>query len=126
MEIDDFDSLVKAAEALRTEAMASDKKADKAEVSALTSSQREGKTRSALTITFLVGFFFLMVLCGLFVLLYNAFVVDWVIELKSKGIENANDYFKPLELEKVLSIIIGALGTSLGFIIGYYFKDKSS
>ncbi|MCX3307975.1 hypothetical protein ORN12_02980 [Pantoea vagans] len=126
MEIDDFDSLVKAAEALRTEAMASDKKADKAEVSALTSSQREGKTRSALTITFLVGFFSLMILCGLFVLLYNAFVVDWVIELKSKGIENPNDYLKPLELEKVLSVIIGALGTSLGFIIGYYFKDKSS
>lgn len=126
MEIDDFDRLVKAAEMLRTEAMVSDKKADKAEVSALTSSQREGKTRSALTITFLVGFFFLMILCGLFVLVYNAFVVDWVIELKDKGIENANDYLKPLELEKVLSVIIGALGTSLGFIIGYYFKDKSS
>lgn len=31
---------------------------------------------------------------------------------------------KLLELDKVLSVIIGALGTSLGFIIGYYFEEK--
>ncbi|MGY0378307.1 hypothetical protein ACW2AL_15650 [Providencia sp. PROV170] len=33
---------------------------------------------------------------------------------------------KLLDLDKVLAVIIGALGTSLGFIIGYYFKEKHS
>ncbi|HEP0305448.1 TPA: hypothetical protein QIS90_001261 [Providencia rettgeri] len=87
---------------------------------------RDGKTRSTLTIWFLGGFFCLLVFSFLFVLCYNAYLVDWIIELKAKGIDNAVDYLKPLELDKVLSIIITALGTSLGFIIGYYFKEKQS
>ncbi|HHR6027803.1 TPA: hypothetical protein ACS70J_000012 [Providencia alcalifaciens] len=85
---------------------------------------KENKTRSALTLFFLTGFFLLLILFAIFVWVYNGWVVSWVLELKKAGIENAVDYLKPLELEKVLSIIITALGTSLGFIIGYYFKEK--
>lgn len=85
---------------------------------------KETETRSALTLFFLKGFFLLLVLFAIFVWVYNEWVVSWVLELKKAGIENAVDYLKPLELEKVLSIIITALGTSLGFIIGYYFKEK--
>ena len=125
MEINDFDELLKATSNLKSQAASSDKKADKAEISALVHSHRDGRTRSALTITFLIGFFTLIVLCSLFVIWYNNSVVDWVLHLKAEGVDNAQEYLKPLELEKVLSVIIGALGTSLGFIIGYYFKDKT-
>lgn len=99
--------------------------ADDAEGKANSSSKNEGKTRSALTISFLVGFFVLIALSGLFVLWYNNSVVSWVINLQQAGVSDASTYLKPLELEKVLSVIIGALGTSLGFIIGYYFKEKN-
>ncbi|WP_353242251.1 hypothetical protein [Providencia sp.] len=88
--------------------------------------KKEGETRSLLTLTFLGGFFGLLILFAIFVWFYNGRVVSWVLELKAAGVENAVDYLKPLELEKVLSIIITALGTSLGFIIGYYFKEKHS
>lgn len=88
--------------------------------------KKDGETRSFLTLSFLIGFFSLLILFALFVWFYNGRVVSWVLELKAAGIENAIDYLKPLELEKVLSIIITALGTSLGFIIGYYFKEKHS
>lgn len=125
MEINDFDELLRATSDLRTQAASSDKKADKVETSALVNSHREGRTRSTLTITFLIGFFTLIILCSLFVIWYNNSVVHWVLHLKAQGIDNAQEYLKPLELEKVLSVIIGALGTSLGFIIGYYFKDKA-
>lgn len=99
--------------------------ADNAEGKANTNSKHEGQTRSTLTISFLIGFFALLALSGLFVLWYNNHVVSWVINLNKAGISDASTYLKPLELEKVLSVIIGALGTSLGFIIGYYFKEKN-
>ncbi|WP_369311458.1 hypothetical protein [Providencia rettgeri] len=44
--------------------------------------------------------------------------------LSEKGMVEAASKVSLLELDKVLSIIISALGTSLGFIIGYYFKEK--
>ncbi|MBG5882265.1 hypothetical protein I4990_04765 [Providencia alcalifaciens] len=96
------------------------------EVTLSTAAKKEGETRSFLTLSFLMGFFALLILFAIFVWGYNGRVVAWVIELKAAGVENAVDYLKPLELEKVLSIIITALGTSLGFIIGYYFKEKHS
>jgi hypothetical protein len=95
------------------------------EESALNNLHRDGKTRSWLTIGFLMGFFSLLIGCFLFVLLYNSLAVGWVIDLNSKGLVDEASSVKLLELEKVLSVIIGVLGTPLGFIIGYYFKEKN-
>lgn len=95
------------------------------EESALNNLHRDGKTRSWLTIGFLIGFFSLLVGCFLFVMLYNSLAVGWVIDLKSQGLLEEAGSVKLLELEKVLSVIIGVLGTPLGFIIGYYFKEKN-
>ncbi|MGL1115776.1 hypothetical protein ABMY23_22470 [Vibrio vulnificus] len=83
------------------------------------------KTRGNLTTLFLVGLFLLLLLSGAFVLWYNHLSVQWALTLKYSGIETEG-IIKPLELESVLSLIINSFGTSLGFIIGYYFKDKIS
>ena len=101
-------------------------KANNEEQKLATPAQRDGQTRSTLTIWFLCGFFGLLVFSFIFVMWYNSYLVDWVLKLKNAGLENASEYLKPLELDKVLSVIITALGTSLGFIIGYYFKEKQS
>ncbi|EMH7332143.1 TPA: hypothetical protein ACXJEO_000012 [Serratia marcescens] len=121
----DFSILSHELNSIKTQSKKSDGVAEKAENEALASSQRESKTRSALTISFLIGFLSLLVFSFIFVFIYNLFAVDWIMALKEKGIDNPTDLVRPLELDKVLSIIIGALGTSLGFIIGYYFKEKT-
>jgi hypothetical protein len=61
----------------------------------------------------------------MFVLFYNWLVVEWAAQLKTAGLDEKIKELHFLELDKVLSIMISALGTSLGFIIGYYFKGKS-
>ncbi|WP_064365959.1 hypothetical protein [Pantoea ananatis] len=99
-------------------------KANYVEENALLNVHRDGRTRSALTITFLVGFFLLLAGCFLFVLIYNSYAVDWIKDLNNQGLKESADKVTFLELDKVLAVIIGALGTSLGFIIGYYFKEK--
>ncbi|MGR5240681.1 hypothetical protein ACPV36_07295 [Photobacterium damselae] len=86
----------------------------------------EIKTRSGLTWIFLIGFFVLIVGSAFFVLVYNHYAVQWIQQLNSAEIKNFDGLIKPLEFEKVASLIINSLGTSLGFIIGYYFKEKSS
>ncbi|MDJ0025124.1 hypothetical protein QM543_17755 [Pantoea eucrina] len=85
---------------------------------------KESGTRSGLTYLYILSFFILIILSGLFVLGYNAYVVEWAIKLQDKGLPQIADKIMPLELDKVLSILIGAFGTSLGFIIGYYFKES--
>ncbi|MEG4694021.1 hypothetical protein UXO74_06970 [Enterobacter cloacae] len=100
------------------------KEADDQESSSLSALQRDGRTRSALTYWFMVGFFSLITACFLFTLWYNNLAVGWIIKLKEQGLMEEAKSISLLELDKVLSVIIGALGTSLGFIIGYYFKDK--
>lgn len=121
-----YSELSKAIRKASSQSIKSETVADRAEGEALNAKHRESKTRSALTISFLGGFLFLLVFSFIFVLIYNSFAVDWILLLKNKGVENPSELIKPLELDKVLSIIIGALGTSLGFIIGYYFKEKTS
>lgn len=86
--------------------------------------QQDDKARNTLTFHFLWGFFALISGCFLFVLIYNSTAVKWIEALDAKNIKDATNYIKLLELDKVLSVLIGALGTSLGFIIGYYFKEK--
>nr|ELR5112607.1 hypothetical protein [Providencia stuartii] len=84
----------------------------------------ENDARGKLT-TFFVRGFFLSLLGGFFcVLLYNYCAINWIESLHAKGLSDEASKITLLELDKVLSIIITALGTSLGFIIGYYFKEK--
>lgn len=87
---------------------------------------RDGKTRSTLTLTFMIGFFGILIFSCLFVLLYNWAAVNWAIHLAQAKLEKDALGVQLLEVDKILSIMIGALGTSLGFIIGYYFKEKHS
>ncbi|HHQ6556657.1 TPA: hypothetical protein ACSTJ0_001218 [Serratia fonticola] len=87
---------------------------------------RETGTRSGLTYMFILGFFSLIILSAVFVFIYNAWSVDWAIRLKENGLLDVANKINPLELDKVLSILIGAFGTSLGFIIGYYFKESKN
>lgn len=109
---------------IRSEAIIADEKADKAEQDAESHSQRDGKTRSTLTLTFMRGFFGMLIFSCIFVLVYNWAAVNWIIDLKTSGLADESTKLSLLEIDKILSIIIGALGTSLGFIIGYYFKEK--
>ncbi|HFU0690324.1 TPA: hypothetical protein ACGRG7_001920 [Morganella morganii] len=95
--------------------------ANEAETRARQELKQEGSTRANLTFWFVFGFFALLIVFSIFVFAYNKSVVNWNLKLHKEGIEHVVSY---LELEKILSIIIGALGTSLGFIIGYYFKGK--
>ncbi|MCK7307889.1 MULTISPECIES: hypothetical protein [Enterobacter] len=81
-------------------------------------------TRHSLTFLFLVGFFALIGMGAIFVAVYNSLAVGWVIKLNTAGMVDLARKVPFLELDKVLSIIVSALGTSLGFIIGYYFKNK--
>ncbi|HCT3367369.1 hypothetical protein [Proteus mirabilis] len=88
--------------------------------------QQDDKARNTLTFHFLWGFFILIGGCFLFVLIYNFAAVRWLQSLTENGVPDAASHVKLLELDKVLAVVIGALGTSLGFIIGYYFKEKKS
>ncbi|HIC2865032.1 hypothetical protein [Citrobacter freundii] len=107
---------------VQSAAVLADESADKAESESHL--QRDGKTRSTLTLTFMRGFFGLLIFSCFFVLFYNWAAVYWIIDLKQAGLLNESTKLNLLELDKILSVVIGALGTSLGFIIGYYFKEK--
>ncbi|UIM57458.1 hypothetical protein [Serratia marcescens] len=124
MSMDDVSALLSAVEDLKSKTHQEEISAEKEEEKAANTKVSDGKTRSALTLTFLWWFFVMLVFSCLFVLWYNSYAVKWNLELKNSGLDEAAKIFRPLELEKILSIIIGALGTSLGFIIGYYFKEK--
>lgn len=101
------------------------KDADQQEDDSKKGIEKDHHTRGVLTRWFLVGFFILIISCFLFTLWYNAYAVDWIIKLKQQGLNEDANKISFLELDKVLAVIIGALGTSLGFIIGYYFKEKN-
>ncbi|EOX4413278.1 hypothetical protein ACMHY1_001590 [Vibrio alginolyticus] len=88
--------------------------------------QHDPKTRSELTMKFVVFFFSLLAASYLFVLMYNEAAVTWMIRLKDKGLDEAAKAVTLLDFQAVISLVISGLGTSLGFIIGYYFKDKNS
>ncbi|EOJ8666810.1 hypothetical protein J7S95_18095 [Providencia stuartii] len=94
------------------------------EVDLQTKSGLDDKNRGNLTYVFVIGFFLLLSLSALFVLWYNSQAVGWIIKLNSNGLGEIAKNITLLDLGAVLSVLIGALGTSLGFIIGYYFKEK--
>ncbi|MBD8157218.1 hypothetical protein ABEH00_10030 [Pantoea agglomerans] len=99
-------------------------KATEQEVNALTTLAADDKARHNLTFLFLKCFFGLFVGAWIFILIYNWSVVCWIIWLNEHNLSSVADKIPLLELDKLLSLIISALGTSLGFIIGYYFKNK--
>lgn len=119
-----FGDLNKKFENLYEKEIESSQEADEAQETAL-KDPKDVKTRSLLTITFLIGFFSVLIFFAFFVLLYNRFVIEWAVQLKAAHLEDKIGDLHFLELDKVLAIMISALGTSLGFIIGYYFKGKS-
>lgn len=88
--------------------------------------QVEGRDLGKLTTYFVWVFFTLLLWSFLFVLVYNWIAVWWAIDLHEHGMVDVASKVTLLELDKVLSLIISALGTPLGFIIGYYFKEKHS
>ena len=117
MKATELGSVIDKLQSVKSEGVIADEKADKAELDAESHAQRDGKTRSTLTLTFMRGFFGMLIF---------AFAVYWIIDLKNSGLVEESTKLHLLEIDKILSIIIGALGTSLGFIIGYYFKEKHS
>ncbi|WP_347360792.1 hypothetical protein [Vibrio vulnificus] len=88
--------------------------------------QHDPKTRSELTMKFVAFFFMLLAGSYVFVLMYNEAAVSWMIRLKDKNLDESIKNVTLLDFQAVISLIITGLGTSLGFIIGYYFKDKNS
>lgn len=92
---------------------------------AMRAASQEVRTRHTLTKYFLIGFFSLIVICFIFVPVYNEQAVHWVKELHENGLDEQAKNINFLDVEKILAVIIGALGSSLGFIIGYYYKEKS-
>lgn len=98
--------------------------ASEQEVNSLTTLAADDKARHNLTFLFLKCFFGLFVGAWVFILIYNWSVICWIIWLNEHKLSAVADKIPLLELDKLLSLIISALGTSLGFIIGYYFKSK--
>lgn len=86
----------------------------------------EHKTRSWLTTGFIFGLFLLIILSGVYVPIHNAAVLDLAVLAKKSGVDIKPDNLKFISFESVYSLLFNSLGTSLGFIIGYYFKEKVS
>lgn len=117
-------SLMKSIEMARQKIQQTQKAAEDEENTSKNNIRSEESTRHSLTFFFIVGFFILIGFGAIFVAFYNSLAVDWVIKLNAAGLVEQSSKVPFLELDKVLSIIVSALGTSLGFIIGYYFKNK--
>ncbi|WP_151995428.1 hypothetical protein [Buttiauxella massiliensis] len=124
MDTDNISALLSRVSGVKNESQKVDKAADEIEAVVQAQIHRDGKTRSTLTLTFMRGFFGLLIFSFFFVLIYNYCAVQWSISLKAAGLLEESKSIALLEVDKVLSIMISALGTSLGFIIGYYFKEK--
>ncbi|MBP1010764.1 hypothetical protein [Serratia fonticola] len=124
--VNEINELMSKVRDIKDSSARSEQSADEIELSAKNQIYRDGQTRSTLTLYFIGGFFALLLFSCLFVLFYNWMAVGWVIDLKKSELVDASLSIHLLELDKVLSIMISAFGTSLGFIIGYYFKEKNS
>lgn len=117
--------LIKRVEELRKKQEQSNSIADEEESNLQQTLRGDGVARNTLTKHFIIGFFGILVFTCVFVLVYNWLAVYWNIDIQAASGSSAMQQIPFLEVDKLLSIMIGALGTSLGFIIGYYFKDKN-
>lgn len=71
--------------------------------------EHKDKTRSTIAIFFVRWFFYLIAFSLIFVMVYNSWVAS------AQGVE----FINPKDL---ILVITGAIGTPLGFVVGYYFK----
>lgn len=88
--------------------------------------ENEHKTRNWLTTGFIIGLFSLIVLSAVYVVYHNNQLIELAIRAREKGIIIEPSDIGFLSFESVYSLLFNSLGTSLGFIIGYYFKEKVS
>ncbi|WP_421193733.1 hypothetical protein [Aeromonas enteropelogenes] len=88
--------------------------------------ENEHKTRNWLTTGFIIGLFSLIILSAVYVVYHNNQLIDLAIRAREKGIIIEPSDIGFLSFESVYSLLFNSLGTSLGFIIGYYFKEKVS
>lgn len=73
--------------------------------------KQEGDTRKQIALVFVAGYFGLFTIILIGTPIYNALVV-----------ENPNQ----VDLENTLQIFGTLIGTSLGFVVGYYFKSQNN
>ena len=73
--------------------------------------KQEGDTRQQIARIFVIGYFGLFALILMGVPAYNALII-----------ENPSQ----IDLENTLQIFGTLIGTSLGFVVGYYFKSQSN
>ncbi|HAS6767099.1 hypothetical protein ACJO11_19610 [Vibrio parahaemolyticus] len=85
----------------------------------------EQKTRSNLSNVFIAGLFALIIASAIYVPYYNEQAIKWAVMAKENNIEISPDDLKMLSFKDVFSMIFNSFGTPLGFIIGYYFKEKT-
>ena len=88
--------------------------------------EKEHSARSWLTTTFVAGLFLLIILAGFYVIEYNKSVLELGLKVKESEANIDLSSLTFLSFESVSSLIFNSFGTPLGFIIGYYFKEKSS
>lgn len=124
MSLNEINNFLNKVNSVESETSKVERNVDALESNSENTKVRDGKTRSTLTLTFMIGFFGILVFSCLFVLAYNWAAVNWAVNLSQANLNNEVLSIHLLEVDKILSIMIGALGTSLGFIIGYYFKEK--
>ncbi|MBU2892855.1 hypothetical protein KO495_05900 [Colwellia sp. D2M02] len=86
--------------------------------------EKEHSARSWLTTTFILGLFILIILAGFYVVYYNENVLAISLKLKESNIDLDTASLKFLSFDSIFSLIFNSFGTPLGFIIGYYFKEK--
>lgn len=77
------------------------------------------ETRRRFALYFLIGYFALLLLVLVFIFLYNKWVIISALKAGIPGILPT----QLLDLERILFLVTSAFGPTLGFIIGYYFKD---
>ena len=97
-------------------------KDSKTEVNKFNEAEHKNQTRRTITLVFLIGFFLSIGLCFWAVTNYNHHLIQLTVETKDLSCKT----LKLWEIKEILSIILSALASSVGFVLGYYFKEQSS
>lgn len=85
------------------------------------------KTRTGIAKGFLWGYFLLFLFVFIFVWVYNNNMINNIVTLsKYPAYQQIIDNIQLLDIRNILIVVTGALGTPLGFVIGYYFKEEQS
>ena len=102
-DIDDFDKLSQATEDYKFDANKHDK-----------------ETKREITKLFLNWYFWLIILSFIFCLAYN-----WIVALLNVNLNALKIELIPyIEVSNTVSLITTTLSSGVGFVIGYYFKNK--